>query len=123
MNYKIDFLDTDIFVSFNDLKEDEIIDAFIEITDTIDIKKIKNIIFDCTNATNYTSPKNYLKKAKIVTLFSVEWNSKITIVFVATNPIVRKMVSDFINHKDILKWKYMLFDDLDQALSWLKENK
>ena len=60
-------------------------------------------------AKDYTFPKDYMTRVKVVTHFSTTWNSKINIIFVSTNPQISHMVNGFINHDDDLKWKYHLF--------------
>lgn len=117
MSYTIDYKDSKVLVTFDeDLKEGEITTAFLEIVDVIDIKDIKHIIFDCSRAKNYTYPKDFKTRVQVVTRFSTSWNSNINIIFVATNPQVIYMVNGFINHDDDLKWKYHLFENLENAL-------
>ncbi len=91
----------------------ELTRAFVEIVETVDIKKLSFIIFDFTKITSYTIPEDYLERVKFVTRFSVSWNSNIDIIFIATNPNVRHMATAYVNHKDNLKWKYHLFKDME----------
>lgn len=124
MSFNLDFLDDKAIATFNeDLKEGEITTAFLEIVDTINIKELKHIIFDCSKAKDYTFPKDYMTRVKVVTHFSTTWNENINIIFVSTNPQVIHMVNGFINHDDDLKWKYHLFENLDMALSFINSQK
>ena len=63
MSFKIAFLEKKIVVTFNkDLKEGEITTAFLEIIDTIDIKEVNHLIFDCSKALDYTYPTDYMTR-------------------------------------------------------------
>jgi hypothetical protein len=113
----LNFIDKKAIATFSkDLKEGEITAAFLEIVDTINIKEINHIIFDCSSAVDYTHPKDYMTRVKLVTQFSTAWNTDINIIFVATNLQVRHMATGFMNHYDDLKWKYHLFESLSEAL-------
>lgn len=116
MSYILNFFDEKAIASFSeDVKEGELTLAFLEIVDTINIKEIKHIIFDCSLAIDYTFPKDYMTRVKVVTQFSTAWNSNINIIFVATNEQVRYMAKGFINHSEDLKWKYHLFEKMSEA--------
>lgn len=124
MGFKINILDKKATVTFNETaEENEITNAFLEVVDTISIKKLNYIIFDCTNVINYAVPADYMARVKVVTHFSTAWNSNITIIFVATNSEIRFMATAFINHTEDLKWNYMLFDNLEETLKWCDKNE
>ena len=57
-----------------------------------------------------------MTKVKVVTQFSTAWNADINMLFVATNKQVRHMVNGFMNHYDDLKWKYHLFENINETL-------
>lgn len=123
MSFKIDFLDSKVIATFSeDLKEGEITTAFLEIVDTIDIKEISHIIFDCSKAIDYAFPKDYMTRVKVVTHFSTAWNSNVNMIFVTTNSQVKYMVTGFMNHDEDLKWTYHLFENLKEALDWCDKN-
>lgn len=122
MSYLLNFFDKKAIATFSeDLKEGEITDAFLEIVDTINIKEINHIIFDCSKAIDYTYPKDYMTRVKLVTQFSTTWNTDINIIFVATNKQVRYMATGFINHDDDLKWKYHLFENMKEAIAFTNQ--
>jgi len=124
MSFKIDFLEKKIVVTFSkDLKEGEITTAFLEIIDTINIKEVDHLIFDCSKALDYSYPIDYMTRIKVLTQFSIEWNADINVIFVATNLQVRHMVKGLINHYDDLKWKYHLFKDISDAHSLCNESE
>lgn len=117
MSYILKFYDKKIITTFSEgVKEGELTAAFLEIIDTINIKDVNHLIFDFSKAIDYTYPTNYMTKVKVVTQFSTAWNSDINMIFVATNIQVRHMVTGFINHDKDLKWKYSLFEKLEEAL-------
>ncbi|PHR72243.1 MAG: hypothetical protein COA67_05405 [Lutibacter sp.] len=123
MGFKINFIDKKTVATFSkDLKEGEITAAFLEIVDTINIKEINHMIFDCSKAVDYTSPKDYMTRVKVVTQFSTAWNADINMLFVATNTQVRQMVTGFMNHYDDLKWKYHLFEKISEAHDFCDKN-
>lgn len=117
MSYILNFSNKKVITTFsNDVKEGELTAAFLEIIDTINIKEINHIIFDFSKAIDYSYPKDYMTKVKVVTQFSTAWNANINMIFVATNKQVRHMVNGFMNHYDDLKWKYHLFENINEAL-------
>ncbi|PCI11390.1 MAG: hypothetical protein COB73_02185 [Flavobacteriaceae bacterium] len=99
----------------SEVKSLEPTNAFVELVETGNIKKIDYIIFDFTDITAYTVPEDYMERVKFVTEFSVSWNSNIDVIIIATNPEIRFMITAYINHKDNLKWKYHLFNDMESA--------
>lgn len=103
----------------NRVEENEITNAFIEITETVSIKKINYIILDFSDIVSYTIPKNYMDILKMITHFSSNWNSNIKVVNIATNPEIRKVVSEIIKVGDQISWEYVLFEDLASANNWL----
>lgn len=116
MGFKINYSDKKAIVIFNDkAEENEITNAFLEIVETISIKKLNYIIFDCTNVISYYVPADYLTRVRVLTRFSTAWNSDINIIFIATNSEIRFMVNGFINLGDDLQWEYYLFDDMESA--------
>lgn len=113
MSYNIDFIKNKAIITFSETaEENEITHAFLEVVDTIDIKKLNCILFDCTKVINYAIPADYMSRVKVVTKFSTAWNSDVHIIFIATNSEIRYMAEGFINHSEDLKWKYYLFDNL-----------
>jgi len=97
--------------------------AFIELVETANIKKIDYILFDFTGIASYTIPEDYMERVKFVTKFSVSWNSNIDVIIIATNPEIRFMITAYINHKENLKWKYHLYHDMESAKKVFPEIK
>ena len=123
MPFEINIIDKRATATFNDTAaENEITNAFLEIVDTISIKKLNYIIFDCTEVINYVIPSDYMRRVKVVTHFSTSWNSEVTIIFVATNSEIRYMATAFMNHSEDLKWEYELFENLEETLKWCDKN-
>ncbi len=120
MPYKINILKKRVLVTFDDTAaKKEITNAFLEIVETIDIKELNYIIFDCSKVINYVLPADYLWRGKLITKFSESWNPNITILCVATNPEIRFMASAFVNISEQLKWNYKLFKNLNEAMYFL----
>ena len=118
MPYKINILDKKATATFNDTAaKHEITNAFLEIVDTVDVKELNFIIFDCSKVVNYSIPADYIWRVKVLTRFSESWNENITIIFVATNSEIRYMVKTYIDRSD-LKWDYHLFENLEQLNEW-----
>ncbi len=116
MSFKINFSKKKATVIFNNsAEENEITNAFLEIVETVSIKKLTYIIFDCSEVVSYSIPADYLTRVKVLTRFSTAWNSDINIIFIATNSEIRRMATDFINLGDDLKWEYFLFDDMEST--------
>jgi hypothetical protein len=116
MSFKIDFLGKKIIATFSkDLKEGELTTAFIEIVDTINIKEVNHIIFDCSKALDYNYPSDYMTRTKVITQFSTAWNADVKVIFVATNLQVRQMALGLVNHYDDLEWTYHLFENISDA--------
>ncbi len=114
MSFKIDFSERKVTSTFNNIvKENEIKNAFLQIVETIDIKKIDYLVLDFTGIISYTIPKDYMNILKTVTHFSTTWNSEIDIIVIATNPEIRAVVNGIIKHSAEFKWGYHLFDDLE----------
>ncbi|MCF6280019.1 MAG: hypothetical protein L3J14_06695 [Flavobacteriaceae bacterium] len=124
MGYTLNILGKKAFITFDDTaEENEITNAFLEVVDIINIRKLNYIIFDCTNVINYAVPADHMARVKVVTHFSTAWNANITIIFIATNSEIRFMATAFINHNEDLKWNYMLFEDLNETLKWCDKNE
>ena len=120
MSSKIDFLKSKVIATFGErIEESEITDTFLKIIDTIDIKSINAIIFDCCKTIDYTIPADYMSRVRVVTQFSTTWNSKIDFIYVTTNKEIIHMMSDIMNHDQDLKWKYHIFENLEGALQFL----
>lgn len=99
----------------NEVNSLEPTNAFVELVETANIKKLDYILFDFADITSYTIPEDYMERVKFVTKFSVSWNSNIDVIIIATNPDIRFMITAYINHKDNLKWKYHLYYDMESA--------
>ena len=122
MPFKINFLDKKATATFNDTAaKHEITNAFLEIVDTVNVKKLNFIVFDCTQVINYIIPADYKWRVKVLTRFSESWNPDITIIFVATNSEIRFMVKAFIDLSKDLKWDYKLFKNLEELDKWFNK--
>ena len=116
MSFTLKFYAKKVIVTFSNIvKNLELTNAFIEIIETVSIKKLSFIVFDFTNIHSYSIPDDYMERVKFVTHFSASWNSNIDIIFIATNPDVRHLATAYINHKDNLKWNYYLFKNMETA--------
>ncbi len=123
MSFTIKILKESAIATFsNSVEENEIKNAFIKVTESVSIEKLNYIIFDYSNITSYTIPKDYINTLKMVTHFSTNWNRNIKAVTVATNKNIRTAVTEIMKHNKDLKWEYHLFEDLDVALKWCIEN-
>ena len=122
MPFKINFLDKKATATFNDTAaKHEITNAFLEIVDTVNVKKLNFIVFDCTQVINYIIPADYKWRVKVLTRFSESWNPDITIIFVATNSEIRFMVKAFMDLSKDLKWDYKLFKNLKELDKWFNK--
>lgn len=122
MPFKINFLDKKATATFNDTAaKHEITNAFLEIVDTVNVKKLNYIVFDCTQVINYIIPADYKWRVKVLTRFSESWNPDITIIFVATNSEIRFMVKAFMDLSKDLKWDYKLFKNLEELDKWFNK--
>lgn len=106
----------------NEVKENEIKHAFIELTEQFSISKLNAIVLDFIDITSYQIPHNYLEILKMITLFSENWNSTIKVAAIATNSNIRTVVSEIIKRKDEFKWEYRLFDDRKKVDEWLNQH-
>ena len=119
MPYKINILDKKATATFNDTAaKHEITNAFLEIVDTVDVKELHFIVFDCSEVVNYLIPADYLWRVKVLTRFSESWNPNITIIFVATNSEIQFMAKAYMNLSENLKWDYKLFENLEELDNW-----
>lgn len=123
MSFTIEILGERAITTFsNSVEENEIKNAFIKITEIASIEKLNYIIFNFTDITSYTIPKDYMNIVKIVTHFSSEWNKDIKALTVATHPNIRAITTEIIKHNNELNWEYLLFDNLVDAYNWCSEN-
>ena len=114
MSFKIHFTEKKATAPFNNIvEENEITNAFLEIVETLSIKKLDYIILDFSDIIFYTIPKDYKNILKMITHFSTTWNSEIDVIVIATNPEIRVVVTEIINNSSEFKWEYHLFKDIE----------
>ena len=124
MSYTIDFLDKKVVATFSgDIEGEEIENAFVNVIENGDIKKLKSIIFNYSNVTSYTVPENFLETVKAFTRFSTSWNKNINAIAVGTNETLKKVNKKLAEHKKELVWSYLHFENLESALSWCNKNE
>ena len=114
INYKAD----KVIVTFTGIvKENEIKNTFLEVTETVRISKIKLFALDFTTITSYEIPKDYMNVLKTFTKFSSTWNSDIKVIVIATNPEIRKVLTAVINSHEEFNWQYLLYTDMETAIA------
>lgn len=122
MSFKIEIANKQALIRFNnEVKENEIKNAFIELTEQISIKDLTAIILDFSTISSYTIPHNYLETLKMITLFSETWNATIKVAVIATHINIRIVVSEIIKRSAEFKWEYNLFEESAAAFEWLNQ--
>lgn len=115
MSFKINYLDNTVIATFEkEIKKDELIHAFVEITENVRISKLSKIIYDCSATEYYTPPKDYLKILQMVTQYTSSWNGKVDFICVTKQPDLVAMVQSIISHQDKLVWNYYLFHSMKE---------
>lgn len=124
MSFKLNFLKDRVVATFeNDVLENEIKNAFIELVDSVSIKKIKFLIFDFSGIESYHIPKDYMETLKMITLFSSTWNTEIKVAIIATNPNIKTVVNGILEKQEDFAWKFNLFKEIQSGIDWCEENK
>lgn len=122
MSFILDFSKNKATAAFSNIVgENEIKNSFLDIIETVNIKKLNYIVLNFTDIISYTIPKNYMDILKLTTHFSTKWNSEITVVVVATNAEIRIVVENIIEHQNQIKWKYFLFEGMETAKNAFSE--
>lgn len=124
MSFELLYLKDRTIATFrSDVKENEIKNAFIEIVDNISIKKIDFLIFDFTNITSYTIPKDPIETLKTITLFSATWNTDIKVAVIASNSNVRTVIKEVIKRQEEFNWEFNLFEEFQTGINWCEDLK
>lgn len=114
MSFIINFSKKKVTATFNNkVEENEITDAFLQIVESVDIKKLDYIVLDFTDIISYVIPKDYMNILKTITHFSTTWNAEIDVIVIATNPEIRVVVNGIIKHNEEFNWEYHLFEDIE----------
>lgn len=124
MSFKLNFLkDRVIAIFHNDVLENEIKNAFVDLVDSVSIKKIDFLIFDFSGIKSYTIPKDYMETLKMITLFSSTWNPDIKVALIATNSNIRTVVHTIMEKQEEFSWEFKLFEETNVAINWCEGKK
>ena len=123
MSFELNFLKDRVTANFSsDVKAYEIKDAFLEIVENVNIKKIDFLMFDFTKIISYTPPKDYMETLKLITLFSSTWNPQIKVAIIASEPNIIMVMNEVIKLQEEFTWEFKLFEDKVSGIKWCEKN-
>ena len=123
MSFELNFLKDRVTANFSsDVKAYEIKDAFLEIVENVNIKKIDFLMFDFTKTISYTPPKDYMETLKLITLFSSTWNPQIKVAIIASEPNIIMVMNEVIKLQEEFTWEFKLFEDKVSGIKWCEKN-
>lgn len=124
MSYKVKYFPKKVSISYSyEIHKDDLRSAFLDITETADIRNLEYIVHDFSKVTKfeYEIPKDFLKKAKIITQFCSNWNADIKVIAIAKNENIKKIFNKTIENRDVVIWEHFLFCDIQELKEWEKK--
>lgn len=85
--------------------------------------KMKYQIWDFRKVNEVLMDEGTLEVVKALDKSSMVWNSNLKVALVAEEDYHKEILETFISMLDSLSWPTKLFDNMDNALKWCKEQK
>ena len=119
MNYKFDWLQNDLLVTFGEvISHEDIASADDALFGDPRFDDMEFVIYDLLPVQDLTITDNNLTLTAAINMSASQWNRKLKMALVATNESVIEAINRFIQLMEKSNWDIRRFQSTEEAFDW-----